>query len=99
VPPIGQQLGQERLELGRREEVFRQLYSGANPTGSTSERSPFQSPRRLASLSAARSATSSLLIVFSLIWRPGRAALRTLQSLSIFSGIGVTVHSLRRCVM
>jgi hypothetical protein len=75
------------------------LYSGANPTGSTSERSPFQSPRRLASLSAARSATSSLLIVFSLTWRPGRAALTTLPLFSLFSGLGDTAHSLRRCVM
>jgi hypothetical protein len=44
----------------------RGLYSGANPIGQTSAGSPRQIPARRASLSDARSAMSSLAIVFLL---------------------------------
>src|SRR5207302_5882238 len=69
------------------------------PIGRTSARSPFQMPRRLASLSAARRATSSFAMVWSITCRPARAGLSTFPSWSNTGSRGGTDHSLRRCVM
>ena len=78
---------------------LRGLYSGANPTGRTSAGSPFQMPRRLASFSAARKATSSFAMVWSVTCRPARAGLRAFPFSSNTGSRGGTDHSLGRCVM